>query len=211
VLRLLRLLDTSMVAPARLRALLTELRGEAGLLADAQCRALPQVWRGVGTAFGQSGTLVVWSKLDRIMWRTAASIIDNSEFLVGRMYRRFLNSGAVAIGMVSFDVDSPVLTATPRDVMPNDPGYLMERTSCPAPFETTPMFEPWPGAEHSQIKHKVRFRGKEHIVTIRFSIATKAARLGNHPGALPHGKHAERIPASRSCAPAASSTSIRRG
>jgi DNA repair protein RadD len=40
VLRLLRLLDANMVAPSRLRALLTELRGEAGLLADAQCRAL---------------------------------------------------------------------------------------------------------------------------------------------------------------------------
>ncbi|MFN8503503.1 hypothetical protein [Kouleothrix sp.] len=36
---MLRLLDVSMVAPARLRTLLTELRGEAGLLADFQCRA----------------------------------------------------------------------------------------------------------------------------------------------------------------------------
>jgi hypothetical protein len=40
----LRLLDASMVAPARLRTLLTELRGEAGLLADAQCRALLSAW-----------------------------------------------------------------------------------------------------------------------------------------------------------------------
>lgn len=39
VLRLLRLLDAGMVTTTRLRALLTELRGEAGLLADARCRA----------------------------------------------------------------------------------------------------------------------------------------------------------------------------
>jgi hypothetical protein len=155
-------------------------------------RAIPALWRQVGTAFGQSGTLVVWSKLDRIMWRTAASIIDNSEFLVGRMYRRFLHSGNVSIRMVAFDVDNPVLTATVKEALPNDPGYLMARTSCAEPFNKAPMFEPWPSDEYNEVKHTVRFRGEEHIVTTRFSIAKKEARQGNNPGSLPHGKHAEK-------------------
>lgn len=152
---------------------------------------VPQMWRDAGDAFGPSGTLVVWSKLDRIMWRTSEAIIDNSELIVGRMYRRFLHDGSVGIRMVAFDADSPVLTRKFRDALPNDPGYLMERTSCAAPFTSCAMFEPWQG-EHYEIRHKVRFNEVDHIVTTRFSIAKKEARQGNTPGALPHGKHAER-------------------
>lgn len=166
--------------------------GKQTVIHAPEPRALPPIWREVGSAFGDSGTLVVWSKLDRIMWRTAAAIIDNSEFLVGRMYRRFLNSGDVTIHMVDFDIDSPILTATAREAMPNDPGYLMARTSCAAPFGEKPMFELWPSVEHGEINHTVRFRGHDHAVTIRFSIAKKEARQGNNPGSLPHGKHAEK-------------------
>lgn len=166
--------------------------GRQTAIQSPQYRTVPKLWLDVGSAFGASGTLVVWSKLDRIMWRTAISIIDNSEFLVGRMYRRFLNTGEVKINMASFDVDSPTLTKTLKGAMPNDPTYLMSRTSCPSPFDTEPMFEPWPSEEHGEIKHKVRFQGSEHIVTIRFSIAKKSARQGNNPGSLPHGKHAEK-------------------
>src|SRR5437016_960502 len=56
-------------------------------------RALPSMWTQAATGLGTTGTLVVWSTLDRAMWRTATTIIRNSEFLIARMYRQFLNEG----------------------------------------------------------------------------------------------------------------------
>lgn len=153
-------------------------------------RAVPKVWRQTGTAFGPSGTLVVWTNLDRIVWRTASAIIDNSELLVGRMYRRFLNSGEVSIRLVKFDADDPERTVEAREALPNDPLYLMGRTSCPAPFENQPMFEPW--TEHDEIRHTVRFGGANYVVTTRFSVAKKDARQSAQAGGMKHGQHAGR-------------------
>lgn len=154
-------------------------------------QAIPAVWRDVSVNFGASGTLIVWSQLDRIFWKTADAIIDNSELLVGRMYRRFLSDGRTRIRLVKFDIDSPVQTLTERDVRPNDPLYLMARTSCPAPFAETPMFEPW-GGEHYEMTRIVNFHGNDHPVTLRFTRAKSEARPRNNPGALSHGKHAEK-------------------
>jgi len=168
--------------------------GNQKSLPEPTAKPLPQMWREAGDAFGPSGTLVVWSKLDRIMWRTSEAIIDNSELLVGRMYRRFLHDGVVSIRMVSFDADSPLLTREMREARPNDPGYLMDHTSCPDPFGSTAMFEPWQG-DHYEIRHKVHFNDADHIVTTRFSVAKKEARQvrqGVNPGSLEYGKHADR-------------------
>jgi hypothetical protein len=153
-------------------------------------KPVPEMWITVGSEIGKSGTLVVWSRIDRCLWKTAKAVIDNSEFLVGRMYRKFLALGKVTIRLVSFDVDHPEnglvheVTATP-----NDPGYLMVPSSTPAPFDSKAMFDPWGGELFEHIE-RIRFRGKEHEVKIRFSFAKREARLGNNPGALAHGKHA---------------------
>src|SRR5205085_558035 len=101
------------------------------------------LWKEVGSTFGKTGTLVVWSRLDRIMWKTAGAIIENSEFLIGRMYRKFLENGNVKIRMVSFDIDDITSSLHEEYAQPNDPCYLMSDTSCPAPFDSTPMFQPW--------------------------------------------------------------------
>lgn len=153
-------------------------------------KAVPEMWTTVGSQIGKSGTLVVWSRIDRCLWKTAKAIIDNSEFLVGRMYRKFLASSKVTIRLVSFDVEHPkngfthVVKATP-----NDPGYLMVPSSTPSPYDSKAMFDPW-GGEVFEHLEKIRFRGKEYEVKIRFSFAKREARSGNNPGALPHGKHA---------------------
>ncbi|MEA5516699.1 hypothetical protein [Nodularia sp. UHCC 0506] len=44
---------------------------------------IPMNWTKISQNFGESGTLVVWSKIDRCMWRTGKAIIDNSEFVIG--------------------------------------------------------------------------------------------------------------------------------
>lgn len=54
---------------------------------------VPSKWSKVCGELGKSGTLVVWSQLDRCLWKTGKTIIDHSEFIVGRMYRKFINSG----------------------------------------------------------------------------------------------------------------------
>jgi len=152
-------------------------------------RPIPALWREVSDNFGPSGTLVVWSNLDRIFWKTAESIIDNSELLVGRMYRRFIADGRTRIVLAAFDLENPTPKQIERDVLPNDPLYLMPRTSCPAPFDNTPMFAPW-GGEHYEMTYQIAFRGEIHPVTLRFAAAKNETRPGRNPGSLPHGQHA---------------------
>ncbi len=58
---------------------------------------IPEKWLQIINKLGDSGTLVLWTNLDRCLWRTGKTIIDHSEFLVGRMYRKFINSGKAII------------------------------------------------------------------------------------------------------------------
>ena len=153
-------------------------------------RAIPARWISTGETFGMSGTLVVWARPDRCTWKTARSIIKNSEEIVGRLYRRFLNEGKATIRMAAYRdgaLDEPTLDYF---ALPNDPLYLMERTSCPEPFSQAAMFEPW--GNHYQQTIKVRFRGKVHDVVLTFSVAKKEAREGHNPGEKAYGKHAGR-------------------
>ncbi|MBD2437050.1 ATP-binding protein [Nostoc sp. FACHB-110] len=156
-------------------------------------QAIPTNWTRIGQQFGESGTLVVWSKIDRCIWRTGKAIIDNSEFVIGRMYRKFINSGAVKIRMVAFDLDALYSLILEKYALPNDPGYLMEKTSCPAPFNSQAMFQLWEGDTSHEYIHKINFKDKEHQVKVRFSYAKEEARQaepGKNPGSLPHGQHA---------------------
>lgn len=151
-----------------------------------QPKPIPSYWLRVGKSFGLTGTLVVWSKLDRCIWKTADAIIDNSEFLIGRIYRRFLDKNKVLIRMAAFDIDQPEVVKIDKFVEPNDPTYLMEKTSCPEPYHDKPMFEPY----GSDVTIKIEFKGKEHEVKLRFSYAKEEARQIPNAGSTPYGKHA---------------------
>ncbi|AFY33518.1 ATP-binding protein [Calothrix sp. PCC 7507] len=154
---------------------------------------IPMIWRNIGQKFGDSGTLVVWSKIDRCMWRTGKAIIDNSEFVIGRMYRKFLDNDQVKIRMVAFDLDALYKVPPEKSALPNDPGYLIEKTSCPAPYDHQAMFQSWEGDTSYETTYKINFKDKEHDVKVRFSYAKEEARQaepGKNPGSLPHGQHA---------------------
>ncbi|WP_231973711.1 MULTISPECIES: ATP-binding protein [unclassified Mycobacterium] len=160
-------------------------------------RAIPGLWRTAAgkAAFGTSGTLVVWSNVDRVLWRTSKALIDNSEELIGRMYRYWICDSRVSIVLKSFLNDDPTRILLERQAKPNDPLYLMSNTSCPAPFDTKPMFVPYPSEDGHIVKQTVRFRGEDHDVTIKFSIASEKARDsagGKSTGSLPFGQHAGR-------------------
>jgi len=152
-------------------------------------KILPEIWTRVGTSFGKSGTLVVWSNIDRCIWKTAKTIIQNSEFLIGRMYRKFLASGAVKIKMVAFLENNPTQPTLIQEAKPNDPIYLMEKTSCPAPFSDKAMFDKW-GDELFEVKFNINYKGEENEVVLRFTVAKEEARQGHNPGRKPHGQHA---------------------
>lgn len=160
---------------------------------EPQPKSIPEVWTRIGNSFGESGTLVVWSNIDRCLWRTGSAIIDNSEFLIGRMYRKFLAQEKLGIRMLAFDLDDFSNIITEKSALPNDPLYLMENTSCPEPFKNQPMFQPWAGEEQYEATFPINFRGQQHEVKVRFSYATEEARQvtpGQNPGSLPHGQHA---------------------
>ncbi len=152
---------------------------------------VPDVWRKVGKEFQKSGTLVVWSQIDRCLWKTARAVIDNSEALIGRIYRKFLFNHHTTIRMVGFDVDNP--TSPPsieKNAKPNDPCYLMAPSSTPAPYDEKPMFRPWSTNEIFEVSQTIKFRGQEHDVHIRFSIAREEVRNVPNAGSTSYGKHA---------------------
>lgn len=164
-------------------------RQERTDMPDPANKPIPDIWKKVASSFGETGTLVVWTRLDRLMWRKANTLIENSEFLIGRMYRNFLHNGSLKIRMVAFNRDN-VSELNEKFALPNDPGYLMAETSCPAPFDKTPMFNPH--GEPYEVKYKISFKGEEHEVIVRFSIAKDEARERDQAGSTAYGRHAAR-------------------
>jgi len=161
---------------------------------EPQYKPIPSIWEKVGNSFGQSGTLVVWSQIDRCLWKTGKAIIENSELLIGRMYRKFLHNNQVSIRMLSFDLDNPRNIILEKEALPNDPMYLMANTSCPKPFSNEAMFQLWEDQEgQHEITFTIEFQDKKHEVIVRFSYSRPEAREappGKDAGDLPHGKHA---------------------
>jgi hypothetical protein len=153
-------------------------------------KTVPEIWKTAGTAFGKGGTLVVWSNIDRCIWKTAQAIIDNSELIIGRMYRKFLENSKATIRMVAFKESNPTQLTYVKNALPNDPIYVMEQTSCPEPFHNRAMFNKWGGDEAFEIKFQVNYKGEQHEISVRFTYAKEEARKGYNPGSKPHGKHA---------------------
>ncbi len=157
-------------------------------------KAVPQVWRQAATSesFGESGTLVVWGGLDRCLWRTSRALIENSEALIGRMYRKWIVQGQVKIRMANFLAATP-LYPIDKLALPNDPGYLMAGTSTPAPYRDIPMFAPFPDQQSHVRRIELEHGGARHTVTLTFSLAKDEARKGaRNAGASPAGQHAGR-------------------
>lgn len=137
----------------------------------------------------ESGTLVVWSKLDRVTWKGSKATLDNIEFLVGRIYRKFLTKGVVI--RLSVIRNNDVEADMDRNARVNDPLYLSSPSCTPAPFNDKPMFERY--GETGEERINIDLNGNQHEVVLRFSYATEAARVredGKNPGEEFYGKHA---------------------
>lgn len=171
--------------------------------------------------FRDSGTLVVWSDLDRVEWRRASTTFKHTENLLGRIYRRFLAKESErlhpsdlrgdeigprrSITMVPVNDDDGTIEINEDDVVevrPNDPLYLMTGTSCPEDFGPGPMFDELAGS--SPFTVPVQYRGNEYEICIRASYARAYVRDSSRPdadwpekwrggdaGSAPWGKHAD--------------------
>lgn len=162
-------------------------RGEQSEVPKPTRSPIPDRWQNAGKTFADSGTLVVWSNLDRCVWKTARAIFRNSERVVGRMYRHFLDQGQAQIRFASFLETAPD-AVTEKWALLNDPSYLLVPSSCPPPYDQQPMFMPYGDCPEQKIE--IEWAGDVHPVYIRFAYAKKEARAGYNAGAKPYGKDA---------------------
>lgn len=148
---------------------------------------IPEDWLRVSQTVRSSGsgTLVLWSTLDKCDWRTAQAIFKNSELTIGRIYRYFLQQGIGRIRMASF-VEGAREVNFDEDARPNDPLYLMSGTSTPEPWDRDAMFE----AYGDPVVIPVAIGGRSHSVKVTISCAKREARLGHNQGGADHGRHA---------------------
>lgn len=156
---------------------------------------VPAVWREAAKHFSEkSGTLVVWSKLDRCSWTTSKKIMQHSEFLIGRIYRRFLAKGEPTITMTTLRVkDGQIAEQDSKPMLPNDPMYLVAPSSTPGKWGKQAMFKPDTVGEK---QYTIRHGGQEHAVTVRYSIEKDDLRnpdkVAGDQGSTSHGKHARK-------------------
>lgn len=154
---------------------------------DPQRKPVPDYWRELSDApLGTSGTLIVWSDLDRVNWHGAAATLRNTEEIIGRAYRHFLNDGLVDIRMAP--VREGKVISGEYYAAPNDPLYLMRSERTPEPFKDKPMFVPFdmgnedePGVTRFPI---TTADGQQHDIIVRASIARREARdpyVEGHP------------------------------
>lgn len=150
-------------------------------------KALPREWRKrISLGLSETGTLIIWTKLDheRLTWKSAKATLQNTDSLIGRIYRRFISEDKVTIRLKAIERDGEVTFDTKARV--NDPLYLTSPSSTPAPFDTKPMFQEW-GKETFEVKRN----GKEYQVVVTLSYA-KPETVPPHGdrGGSEYGKHA---------------------
>jgi len=83
-----------------------------------------------GEILPKTGTLVLWSKIDRCQWKTGKSIFKHTQDTVGRVYRKFLHDDRVSIWFKSAELDEKLyIVSNEHKFLANDPLYLLKDTS----------------------------------------------------------------------------------
>lgn len=165
--------------------------GTLEVIPNAEPKDIPPKYRS--SLFEQqpkSGTLIIWSNLDRLHWKTGKSNYKHCEYLVGRMYREYLSSNKVKIEAITYRPESnDKLSSYERHLFhANDPMYLMKNTSLkplPGEYVGEAFFE-----LIDQVVIPVNYTGSDHKqiqgdVVIRTSIAKESIAqyiLKSEPG-----------------------------
>ncbi|MHC5354699.1 ATP-binding protein [Myroides sp. LJL115] len=157
-------------------------------------KEVPEKWIEIGGEFAKSGTLVIWSELDRCLWKSGKTIIGHSEFIVGRMYRKFINSGDCIINAIVVNENNLSKPEIKKAFLANDPLYLMSNTSVSKTLKdlgiNDPMFNKYGGDDGYQKTYTIELDGEKHNVFVRYSFASEQTRKGYNAGASKHGIHA---------------------
>lgn len=202
------------------RLSIDDVQGGATEIPEPTPDAIPLPYRAATRGgFDDSGTLVVWTDLDRIEWKQASTTFRHIETFLGRVYRRYLakiterlhtndsrgdqlgkQRTITCIPVREFDGNIVVKEEDIVEVRPNDPLYLMTDTSCPEDFGPGPMFKELEGSPFSV---PVVYKGTQHSVRVRASYAKSHVRdssdadaswpemySGWESGSTPWGKHA---------------------
>lgn len=163
--------------------------------------------KAVGIKAGPTGTVVLWDDVQRCSWRRAATLVDNIERTIGRIFRKFIVERGVRIRVAVFnDTDYERPLKQPCDLRVNDPLFLMPNAYAdalrPALLEIPkeePLFRPVPPESVSRDDIEVRIpsaSGEEmHVVVkLRFSKCRPELRqrVNNRaPGSLEFGRFAK--------------------
>lgn len=164
--------------------------GEQRFVPNPTPKPIPDIWRKASHIHSQTGTLVVWSGLDKCLWKTGSSIIRHSEFLIGRIYRRFIDHQKAKLRLAVFPQDYPTEPTIDQYAGVNDPIYLMVPSATPEPYDQKAMFQP--DGEKWEVPWEIDYEGQTHQAMIRFTIAKEEARPGRNPGSTPYGQHARK-------------------
>jgi hypothetical protein len=170
------------------------------IIPEPKERPIPEKWREMTNNFDEeSGTLVVWSKVDRCTWKKAKTLYRHSENLIGRMYRNWLHPDTdkrdVDISLLVYSEDNDEVDDS-WEFRPNDPLYLMENTNVDLPDGVPdPPFEQY-GETTDRTYNVEQSDGEvtEEIVEITFSVTKPETRRkvdGRPAGHASHGKHAK--------------------
>jgi hypothetical protein len=153
---------------------------------------IPEVWRQAGSDKiyeHSSGTLVVWTELDKIQWRTGSTILRHTSREVGRIHRHWIDEEMTRIRVGCFPKNRPTEIENEDYIVANDPLYLMSPSSTPEPWNNESMFREWTKREYPHI-----VEGKEVTIEVKYSIVKPEALQTNmvtqNPGAEKHGTHA---------------------
>ena len=169
-----------------------EVRGGLVGVPEADQQPLPSLWiqhtrELISTS--PSGTLVMWSGLDRVDWRTDRTTMARVEEEVGRIYRNPISSFDRSIGIRSFDTDGT--SQAFKEIRPNDPLYLMLGTSGDSLKEDEPMFQQW----GETYERKVFVNEKECTIEVNYSMVMRdvlTAAGATAAGNTLYGRHAGR-------------------
>lgn len=122
-----------------------------------------------------SGTIVIWSELDRVNWKKSTTVIKKSESTIGRIYRNLIKDKTIKITAITFVENSH--TCEEHVVRVNDPCYLIKPSSTPPPYDNDPMFD-----LDKEITETCSLNGEKHKVKIKFSVVKPNARKGRDGG-----------------------------
>lgn len=152
--------------------------------------------------FPTSGTIVVWSKLDKLKWKRALTLFEKSQFEIGRMYRRFISTGKCSVRFQVFDKSGNVKKDALKKatetgfIKANDPLFLTSDSSLPELPALHADEEQTFFSEKQSFSFPVTYQDIEHVIWIKSAVArpeliTRILNDSNHnqAGKTEHGQY----------------------